>query len=65
MFLWLGVEKWRDEKLFCSVEKKNEKIKNIVWIDLLSCSYYIILKKNYKEKKKTAVGIKKSKNPNI
>ena len=27
---WLGCGKWRDGKLFCLVEKKNEKIENIV-----------------------------------
>ena len=28
--LGLSVEKWRDGKLFCLVEKKNERIENIV-----------------------------------
>ena len=31
------VEKWRDEKLFCLVEIKNERMKNKVDINLLLC----------------------------
>ena len=34
-----GVEKWRDGKLFCLVEKKNERIENDVCRNLLSCPY--------------------------
>ena len=33
--VWFGLKKWRDEKLFCLV-KKNERIKNVVCITLLS-----------------------------
>jgi len=33
---------WKDEKLFCLLKKKNERIKNVVCINLLICSYYII-----------------------
>ena len=33
-----GVEKWNNKKLFCLVEKKNNKIKNVNYINLLSCS---------------------------
>ena len=29
----------------CSVEKKNERMKNIFYINLLLCSYYIVYKK--------------------
>ena len=40
--VWLRVEKWRNEKLFCLVEKKkNERIKFEIFINLLSCFYYI------------------------
>ena len=28
-----GMEKWKSGKLFCLVEKKNEKIENIVYIN--------------------------------
>ena len=28
-----GVEKWEDGKLFCLVEKKSERIENIVYIN--------------------------------
>ena len=35
------MEKWRDEKLICLDEKKNEKMKNIVDINLLLYSYYL------------------------
>ena len=31
------VEKWRDEKLFYLVEKKNKRIENRVCINLLLC----------------------------
>ena len=41
----VGVEKRRNWKLFCLVEKKNEKIKNVVYINLLLYSY-LIKKKN-------------------
>ena len=35
------MEKWRDEKLICLDEKKNEKMKNIVDINLLLYPYYL------------------------
>ena len=35
--IWLGVEKWRDEKIFCLVKKKNKRIENRVCINLSSC----------------------------
>ena len=35
------MEKWRDEKLVCLDEKKNEKMKNIFDINLLLYSYYL------------------------
>ena len=35
------MEKWRDEKLICLDEKKNEKMKNIVDINLLLYSHYL------------------------
>ena len=35
------MEKWRNEKLVCLDEKKNEKMKNIVDINLLLYSYYL------------------------
>ena len=31
--VWLGVEKWRDKKLFCLVEEKNERMKNAIYIN--------------------------------
>ena len=37
----VGIEKWRDEKLLCLVEKKNERTLNVVHINLLLCPYYI------------------------
>ena len=40
-----GVEKWRDVKLFCLVEIKNERMKNKVDINLLLCFYKYINKK--------------------
>ena len=40
-----GVEKWRDGKLFCLVEIKNERMKNKVDINLLLCLYKYINKK--------------------
>ena len=39
------MKKWRDRKLFYLVEEKSEKIENVVYINLLLCSYYIICKK--------------------
>ena len=39
------MKKWRDGKLFYLVEEKSEKIENVVYINLLLCSYYIICKK--------------------
>ena len=37
---FVGVmEKWRDKKLFYLVKKKNERIKNVVCINLLSWLY--------------------------
>ena len=35
------MEKWKDEKLFCLVDKKNKEIKDIVCINLLSNPCYI------------------------
>ena len=35
----LGVEKCRDRKLFCSVEKINKMIGNKVCVNLLLCPY--------------------------
>ena len=35
------MEKWRDEKLICLDEKKNERMKNIVGINLLLYPYYL------------------------
>ena len=37
----VGIEKWRDEKLLCLVEKKNERTIHVVHINLLLCPYYI------------------------
>ena len=34
------MEKYKDRKLFCLIEKKNEKIKNIGCINLLLYLYY-------------------------
>ena len=28
-----GVEKWKDEKLFCLIEKKSGRLENIVYIN--------------------------------
>ena len=38
-----GVEKWRNEKLFCLVEQKSGRIENAVRINLLSCPQHIKL----------------------
>ena len=35
------MEKWKDGKLVCLDEKKNERIKNIVGINLLLYPYYL------------------------
>ena len=35
------MEKWRDGKLVCLDEKKNERMKNIVGINLLLYPYYL------------------------
>ena len=35
------MKKWKDEKLVCLDEKKNERIKNIVGINLLLYPYYL------------------------
>ena len=35
------MEKWRDGKLLCLDEKKNERMKNIVGINLLLYPYYL------------------------
>ena len=40
-----GVEKLEGGKLFCLVEKKSGKIKNVIYINWLLCPYYIICKK--------------------
>ena len=41
MVFGLGVKKQRDEKLFCLIKKKNEMMKNIVCINLLTYPYQI------------------------
>ena len=33
VYLVGGMEKWKDEKLFCLVEKKSERIENVVYIN--------------------------------
>ena len=38
-----GVEKWKNEKLFCLVEQKSGRIENVVRINLLSCPQHIKL----------------------
>ena len=43
MCLVEGVEKWRNEKLFCLVEQKSGRIENVVRINLLSCPWHIKL----------------------
>ena len=40
-----GMKKWKSEKLFCLVEKKSGRIKNVVYINWLLYHYYIIDKK--------------------
>ena len=40
-----GMEKWEGGKLFCLVEKKSEKIENVVYINGLLYPCYIIGKK--------------------
>ena len=40
-----GVEKRKGEKLFCLVGEKNEKMKNVVYINWLLHPYYIIVGK--------------------
>ena len=39
------VEKWEGGKLFCLVGEKKGKMENIIYINWLSYSYYIIYKK--------------------
>ena len=40
-----GMKKWKNEKLFCLVEKKSRRIKNVIYINWLLYHYYIIDKK--------------------
>ena len=40
-----GVEKWKGEKFFCLVEKKSERIENVVYINCLLYICYTIGKK--------------------
>ena len=40
-----GMEKWEGGKLFCLVEKKSRRIENVVYINKLLYSCYIISKK--------------------
>ena len=40
-----GMEKWEGGKLFCLLEKKSERIENVVYINWLLYSCYIIDKK--------------------
>ena len=35
--VWFGVEKWRNRKLFYLIEKKNKRIENIDYINLVMC----------------------------
>ena len=35
------MDKWKDGKLICLVEKKNEKMENSVYINLPLCPYWI------------------------
>ena len=35
--VWFGVEKWRNKKLFCLIEKKNKRIENVDYINLVMC----------------------------
>ena len=49
-----GVEKWEGGKLFYLVGKKNEKMENVIYINWLLYSYYIIVGKW--ERKVRAVG---------
>ena len=46
MFLVERMEKQRNGKLFCLVEKKNEMIKNRIGRNLLLCKYQIKTKGN-------------------
>ena len=39
------MEKWKNEKLICLVEKKNENLEKVVCFNLLLCSYYVVYKK--------------------
>ena len=45
VFLVGGMEKWKGEKLFCLVEKKSERIENVIYINRLLYPCYIISKK--------------------
>ena len=36
MYVCLEVEKCKDEKFFCLIEKKNERMENVVYINLFS-----------------------------
>ena len=40
-----GVEKWKDEKLYCLVGEKKWRMENLIYINWLLYSYYIIGKK--------------------
>lgn len=42
LYLVGRVKKWENKKLFCQVQKKNEIIKNVIFINLLLYPYYII-----------------------
>ena len=35
--VWFGVEKWRNRKLFYLIKKKNKRIENVDYINLVMC----------------------------
>ena len=55
--IWLGVEKLRNEKLFCFAREKSERVKKIIYINWLICPYLKLKKERSKlsKKKKKAI----------
>ena len=57
--VWLGLEKLRNGNLFCLTREKGERMKKVIYINWLICSYLKFKKKeevkNKKKKKKKKV----------
>ena len=50
--IWLGVEKLRNEKLFCFAREKSERVKKIIYINWLIYPYLKLKKERSKLSKK-------------